>query len=136
MIELTGLLCVLMNYRVDYEKQLFRATDGKCRLWGRPVRYMEVEDVSCAKKKPSKLLLSGCWGVARHLNYDFEILAAFCWSVPACGHGVWPFLYVIFLTGLLVHRVFRDEEKCAKKYGKHWPKYCQAVPHRMIPYVF
>lgn len=30
---MTGLAAIGMNYRVDYEKQLFRETGGKCNLW-------------------------------------------------------------------------------------------------------
>jgi len=44
-----------------------------------------------------------------------------------------PFFYVIFLTILLVHRAFRDDEKCSKKYGRHWEEYCKAVPYKIIP---
>ncbi|KAF0290390.1 7-dehydrocholesterol reductase [Amphibalanus amphitrite] len=131
-----GLLAIALNYRCDLEKQRFRESGGRCRLWGRPAEYIDAEYVTAQGRRTTKLLTSGCWGVARHLNYVFEILAAFCWCLPGLGHGVWPFLYVLFLTVLLVHRVFRDEEKCSNKYGKAWKKYCRQVPYRMIPYVF
>jgi 7-dehydrocholesterol reductase len=62
------------------------------------------------KQKESKLLLSGWWGVARKINYSFELVAAFLWCSPGGFRmGLWPFLYFIFLVGLLVHRVFRGE---------------------------
>ena len=86
--------------------------------------------------KKSKLLLSGFWGLARHMNYVFEMMLATSWSLPALGYGVLPFLYVFFLGILLFHRTFRDEEKCSAKYGKGWVKYCQEVPYRFIPYVY
>ena len=82
------------------------------------------------------MLLSGFWGVARHTNYVFEILLALTWSLPAAEYGVTPFAYVAFLVVLLVHRTFRDDEKCRAKYGKGWDEYCQRVPYKMIPYVF
>lgn len=134
--SVSGLASIFMNYRVDYEKQIFRESDGRCNLWGRPARFLLVQVQSAKNDRQSKLLLSGCWGIARHLNYVFEIMAACLWCAPGFGHGVWPFLYAIFLTGLLIHRVFRDEEKCQQKYGSYWAKYCQLVPYRMIPYVF
>ena len=34
------------------------------------------------KKKKSKLLTSGFWGLARHLNYVFELLLALSWRWP------------------------------------------------------
>ncbi len=97
---------------------------------------MEYTD-AVGKKRKSKLLLSGWWGVARHTNYLFELLLALSWSLPSARLGsVMPFLYVFFLTALLVHRTFRDEEKCSAKYGKQWQEYCKKVPYRIVPYVF
>lgn len=138
LIALLGLLTILLNYRVDYEKQMFRrAPDGKCELWGKPARFIVAQyKDSSGNVQASKLLLSGFWGYARHLNYTFELLASLAWCLPGLGLGVWPFLYFIFLTCLLVHRTFRDEEKCALKYGHNWERYCQEVPYRLIPFVF
>jgi len=130
-----GLAAIGMNYRVDYEKQLFRETGGKCNLWGQPARGITVRNQ--LTEKPSELLISGCWGVSRHLNYVFELMAAFTWCLSASwGNDLWALLYFFFLVVLLVHRVFRDEEKCAAKYGPYWTQYCKLVPYRMIPYVF
>ncbi|XP_045581839.1 uncharacterized protein [Procambarus clarkii] len=131
-----GLCAILWNYRIDWEKEYFRAHDGKCNLWGRPATYIDAEYKSTIGPKRSKLLTSGCWGVARHLNYTLELVLALAWCLPGLGYSFWPFLYVIFLTVLLVHRVFRDEEKCRDKYGAAWDKYCKEVPYRMIPGVF
>ena len=98
--------------------------------------FQEVEYKDhLGKTKKSKLLLSGFWGLARHMNYVFEIMLATSWSLPALRYGILPFLYVFFLVILLVHRTFRDEEKCLAKYGEGWKKYCKAVPYRFIPYV-
>ncbi|KAK7069220.1 7-dehydrocholesterol reductase [Halocaridina rubra] len=135
-IFILGVASIFLNYRVDWEKEYFRAHDGKCILWGKPATYIQASYKSVTGTKTSKLLTSGFWGTARHLNYFFEILAAFSWCLPGLGHGIWPFLYAIFLTVLLIHRVFRDEEKCKVKYGNTWDIYCQAVPYRMIPGIF
>ncbi|XP_037072649.1 7-dehydrocholesterol reductase-like [Pollicipes pollicipes] len=131
-----GLAAVALNYRVDLEKQRFRRSTGECRLWGRPATFVSAEYRTASGWHKARLLTAGCWGVARHLNYTFEIAAALCWCLPGLGHGLWPFLYVMFLSVLLVHRVFRDEAKCGEKYGKAWRRYCSQVPYRMVPYVF
>ncbi len=44
------------------------------------------------KSRKSRLLTSGFWGVARHTNYDFEIMLAVSWSLPALGYGFAPFM--------------------------------------------
>ena len=68
------------------------------------------------KLKKSKLMLSGYWGLARHMNYLMEINLSLSWALPAVGYGITPFAYFIFIIILLVHRTYRDEEKCKQKY--------------------
>jgi len=61
LIALLGLFAILLNYRVDYEKQMFRrAPDGKCELWGKPARFIVAQyKDSSGNVQTSKLLLSG-----------------------------------------------------------------------------
>ncbi|XP_050692804.1 uncharacterized protein LOC126983770 [Eriocheir sinensis] len=131
-----GLTSISLNYRVDWEKEYFKASNGRCALWGTPASCIEAKYETKQGVRRSKLLTSGFWGLARHLNYTFELLLALSWCLPGLGRGLLPFIYFIFLTILLVHRVFRDEEKCAVKYGTAWVEYCQKVPYRMLPGVF
>jgi len=137
MIFIFGCVSIALNYYVDYQKEVFITSNGKCMMWGKPAQFLNVEYTAYnGMKKRSRLLTSGFWGIARHLNYVFEILLALSWSLPSIHYGVVPFAYVIFLCGLLIHRTFRDEEKCSQKYNKHWDQYCQIVPYRMIPGIF
>ncbi|KAK4301184.1 hypothetical protein Pmani_026653 [Petrolisthes manimaculis] len=136
LILMLGVVAITLNYRVDWEKEHFRAHNGNCILWGRPATYVETKYTTNTGVKRSKLLTSGFWGVARHLNYTFELTLALAWCLPGLGYGILPFIYFIFLLILLVHRVFRDEEKCSAKYGDAWDKYCKEVPYRMIPGIF
>ena len=73
--------------------------------------------------------------MARHFHYAPEISAAFCWSVPALFENASAYLYVMFLTVLLVHRAYRDDERCRSKYGKYWEQYCEVVPYKILPFV-
>jgi 7-dehydrocholesterol reductase len=85
----------------------------------------------------SRFLVSGWWGLARHSNYTGDLL--FSWATGlACGtESLWPYLYPIYMTILLVHRCYRDENRCRDKYGdEQWNRYCRKVPYRLIPYVF
>jgi len=136
-ILIFGMLSISLNYMTDRQKEKFKETGGECSIWGRKAKFVQVEyKTSDGKKKKSKLLISGFWGLARHLNYVFELMLALSWSLPSLGHGVLPFSYFWFLLILLVHRVFRDEEKCGAKYGPGWAAYCAKVPYRMIPGLF
>jgi 7-dehydrocholesterol reductase len=82
------------------------------------------------------LLASGWWAVARHFHYLPEITASFFWTAPALFGKLPPYLYVIFLTVLLIDRSVRDDTRCSLKYGKYWKKYCELVPYKIIPGIF
>jgi len=84
----------------------------------------------------SKLLISGWWGIARHINYLGDIFMALAWCLPCGFEHILPYFYVIYLTILLIHRERRDDHKCHTKYGKDWEKYCAIVPYRILPYVY
>lgn len=133
-IFIFGLSSLALNYWADYQ---FKLSGGSCNIWARKAKFVPVEYIaSDGKKKKSKLLVSGFWGLSRHMNYVFELMLALSWSGPALGYGVVPFFYWWFLLILLVHRTFRDEEKCSAKYGPGWAEYCSQVRYRMIPFIF
>lgn len=136
-IIILGLVLVGLNYWSDYQRQLCRATNGNCTIWGKPAKVIHAVYLDHkGDKRKSVLLASGFWGFSRHFNYVFEILAAFLWEVPSLFVSFIPYIYLFFLIILLVHRSFRDEQKCREKYGKYWDEYCKVSKFRILPYVF
>ncbi|KAL9619308.1 MAG: hypothetical protein Q9160_006073 [Pyrenula sp. 1 TL-2023] len=115
-------------------------------------------------KTGSRLLTSGMWGTARHINYLGDWIMAWSYSLPtgfagylihnytnpvtgattkevvqgeARGWGVIAtYFYVLYFGVLLVHREQRDEAKCARKYGADWEEYKRKVKWRIVPYVY
>lgn len=131
-----GVVSIMINYLADKQRLVTRATDGNCKVWGKkPVTMLAHYNTEEGMAKQSLLLASGWWGVARHFHYIPEIAAAFFWSVPALFTHFAPYFYVCFLTILLVDRAFRDDKRCAEKYGSDWDKYCELVPYKIAPYV-
>ena len=109
----------------------------------------------------SRLITSGWWGQARHINYlgDFIMSWAYCLPTLAAGYKLTPsilypgsrlvstegmkgyaipitYFFLVYFAVLLVHRERRDEEKCHRKYGKDWEKYCGQVKSRIIPGIY
>lgn len=83
-----------------------------------------------------KIVGSGWWGTARHLNYTFEILTFFIWSLPLRLDYLIGYLPVAFLTLLLLGRMSRDECRCLLKYHHNWIQYTNRVPFQLIPRVY
>ncbi|XP_064471330.1 uncharacterized protein LOC135385762 isoform X2 [Ornithodoros turicata] len=132
-----GVSAIVLNYWADYQRQVARATNGKCTIWGHPPRIIKATyRDSFGKQKISLLLVSGFWSWSRHPNYFFEILSALLWSVPAGFRSVIPYTYLVYLTVCLIHRSHRDDAKCCMKYKAYWKEYCWLVRYRMVPFIF
>ena len=135
-ITSVGLISVLCNYLTDRQRQMFRSTDGRTPIWGKKPKIIKANYVTGdGVVRDSILLASGWWGVARHINYLFEILLALSWSLPA-GPGFMPYVYVLFLTILLVDRAYRDELRCMDKYGDAYREYAKIVRWKVLPGVY
>ncbi len=133
---IAGALAITINYLADRQRQKVRLTGGNCSIWGKKPRTMLANYYTDSGQcKQNLLLSSGWWGISRHFHYVPEIAAAFFWSAPALFENFSPYFYVVFLSILLVDRAFRDDARCAKKYGSYWQIYCKLVPYKIIPYV-
>lgn len=115
------------------------------KIWGKPAKFVHAKYRTDDGREHENLLLSsGYWGLSRHLNYVFELLLAFCWTAPAGFTSLAPWsvfctndrFYFIFLLVLLLDRTWRDELRCAQKYGAAWAEYKKQVPYLLIPGVF
>lgn len=133
-VFVAGITAIVVNYQADRQRQLTRATNGECLVWGRRPTVIRARYVPAdGEPRESLLLVSGYWGVSRHFHYVPEILLAAAWTVPAGVQHVLPWAYVLFLTALLVDRAGRDDRRCAAKYGAYWDEYRRRVPYRIVP---
>ena len=92
-------------------------------------RYLQTEHGNA-------LLIDGWWQFLRKPNYTADWTQAFLWGAIAGTRSVIPYYYSVFFLAVLTHRCSRDFERCARKYGKDWDKYCRIVPYRFIPFVY
>ncbi len=83
-----------------------------------------------------RLLISGWWGVGRKINYTGEIMVYSSYAL-CTGLSSWvPFLLPLWLLSLLIHRAWRDEQRCRAKYGALWDEYCKIARFRMVPFIY
>ena len=117
------------------QRQEFRATNGRAKVWGREPRFIEAKYTTAdGEERTSLLLASGWWGVARHFHYIPEIAAAFFWCVPGgVFNSIVPYFYPVYLSILLTDRAWRDDKRCEDKYGEYWTAYRRLVPYKIIP---
>ncbi len=106
------------------QKHRFKRNPG-VSIWGQPARSLD-----------GRLLVSGFWGIGRHLNYTGEICIYLAFALTT-GFGSWvPYLLPAWLALLLWHRSKRDDRRCRAKYGELWGRYTQRVRYSMLPYVY
>lgn len=96
-----------------------------------------IQNPSYIKTSHGNLLLtSGWWGICRKPHYTADLMMSLSWGLITGFASFLPYFYFCFFLCVLTHRVSRDMERCAKKYGHDWDRYCEKVPYIFIPYVF
>ena len=156
-----GILGVLTPQAVGY--YIFRGANNEKNRFRTDPKAPEVAHLEYIETRTgSKLLTSGWWGTARHINYfgDWIMAWSYCLPTGIAGYAMqrssflsnrnleavqgeakgWGMLityfYVLYFAILLIHREMRDEEKCHRKYGKDWETYQKKVPWRIVPYIY
>lgn len=151
---------------VNNEKNRFRTDPKDPRV--AHLKYIETA-------AGSRLLISGWWGTARHINYLGDWFMSWSYVLPTALSGyvirnagthpvdasttdavffqnsyqkyvipgeakgwgmIFTYFFIVYFAILLIHRERRDEDKCRRKYGKDWDRYCELVPWRIVPYVY
>lgn len=137
LITCIGIMSLICNYWTDRQRQVFREKNGDLLIWGKKPKIIHANYITGdGKLRKSLLLVSGWWGIARHINYVFELSVAYAWCLPTLTSGLLGYFYSIFLTILLIDRAYRDELRCAEKYGEFYEEYCKIVKWKMIPKVY
>ena len=110
-----GVLGIFINYSIDAQRGYIRSKNGKVTIWGEKATFIRTEyKTGDGKTHEGMLITSHWWGVARHFHYVWELLAALMWTIP-CEfklQSIVGYIYIFQLTCILMHRIFRDEEKC------------------------
>ena len=134
------------------EKNRFRTNPKDPRI--AHLKYIETSS-------GSRLITSGWWGRARHINYLGDWIMSWSYCLPTLLSGykltdtiLHPgmrlvstdgmkgaavpitYFFMLYFAILLIHREGRDEEKCRQKYGKDWDAYCRIVKWRIVPGIY
>ncbi|MBW1902884.1 MAG: hypothetical protein JRJ20_14850 [Deltaproteobacteria bacterium] len=113
----------------NLQKDRFKRDPDNVLIWGRKPESLET-------KRGTRLLISGFWGKARHVNYLGDVMIALSWALPCLLGSSVPYLQPLWFAFLLIMRERRDDRWCAQKYGEDWSRYREKVPWRIIPHVY
>ena len=150
-ILLLGLSGYAIFRAANHQKDMVRRLDGNCKIWGKKARLIRAKYATTDGKMHTSILLlsgkylqiqclfrvanvaKGWWGISRHANYVGDLILSFS-MCAACGiDHILPWTYAVYMLLILVHRCYRDENRCRAKYGAQWIEYCKLVPYRFIP---
>jgi 7-dehydrocholesterol reductase len=145
-----------INHVANDQKNTSRRTNGKFRIGGQEAKTVGAKYQTADGKTHRTILLCsgkyipplpgsapacntntpghpGLWGIVRHPNYVGSI--TYTWAAClTCGNGhLLQYMEAILVTGMCIHRCFRDEARCKAKYGEAWAEYCQHVKFRLVP---
>lgn len=159
-LGVSGILGVLAVQGLGY--YIFRSANNQKNLFRNDPKDHRVAHLESIKTASgSRLLTTGWWGRARHINYFGDWIMGWSYCLPtgiagyvvksrsltgstievvqgeARGWGMFiTYFYILYFGVLLIHRERRDEEKCKKKYGKDWEEYKKIVPSRIVPGIY
>jgi delta24(24(1))-sterol reductase len=84
-------------------------------------------------KSGDSILVDGWYGYARKIHYTCDLYFALTWGLITGFNSPFPWFYPVFFSVMIVHRAYRDIQRCKVKYGDSWAEYERLVPYLFIP---
>ncbi|KAI3438180.1 hypothetical protein D9Q98_000617 [Chlorella vulgaris] len=116
---------------------VFRGSNSQKDQFRRDPAHPRVASLrTLPTERGTRLIISGWWGIARHINYTGDWLMGLAWCLPTGLQSPIPYFYAIYFLALLMHRDRRDDHACRAKYGRDWDKFCGIVKYRLFPLLY
>lgn len=96
--------------------------------------WQKVENPQTIKTKTGgTILVDGWYGYARKIHYTCDLYFALSWGLITGFASPYPWFYAFFFCPMILHRAYRDNERCQERYGEAWTEYRRRVPYLFIP---
>ncbi|KAK3691509.1 C-24(28) sterol reductase [Vermiconidia calcicola] len=99
-----------------------------------PWRHVENPEIITSKSGDT-LMVDGWYKYARKIHYTCDVYFATTWGLITGFNSPFPWFYPVFFVLMIIHRAYRDIQRCREKYGDAWKEYERMTPYLFIPYV-
>ncbi|KAK9446802.1 ergosterol biosynthesis ERG4/ERG24 [Limtongia smithiae] len=82
-----------------------------------------------------RIMVDGWFTIIRKPNYVPDMFFSLSWGLITGFRSPFPWFYGLFFMVMIIHRTYRDVNKCRRIYGEAWRRYEKEVPYLFIPYV-
>ena len=96
-----------------------------------PWRYIENPEV--IESEAGTLLVDGWYKYARKIHYTCDVYFSTTWGLITGFDSPFPWFYSVFFLIMIIHRAYRDIQRCREKYGDAWKEYERRTPYLFIP---
>eukprot|EP00521_Asterionellopsis_glacialis_P014783 CAMPEP_0195302852 /NCGR_PEP_ID=MMETSP0707-20130614/31801_1 /TAXON_ID=33640 /ORGANISM="Asterionellopsis glacialis, Strain CCMP134" /LENGTH=253 /DNA_ID=CAMNT_0040366213 /DNA_START=621 /DNA_END=1382 /DNA_ORIENTATION=+ len=128
----------MLTRGANYQKYMFKRYPRKKEILEGAMDQI-VLTIKLPDDTQRNLLVSGFWGMSRHVNYLGEIIQGVALGLPILIVTKSPLamIYPVFIASLLIPRQADDDKLCRAKYGdKAWNTYVQHVPYKIVPGIY
>lgn len=119
------------------QKNRFRAQERGTLVYRKTFPQLPWQTVNNPRtiktKSGDSILVDGWYGYARKIHYTCDAFFALTWGLVTGFESPFPWFYPVFFSLMIVHRAYRDIQRCKVKYGESWDEYTKLVPYLFIP---
>ncbi|KAI7456604.1 Delta(24(24(1)))-sterol reductase [Hortaea werneckii] len=119
------------------QKNMFRASERGYQQHRKTFPQLPWKEVKNPQKLTTEsgdsILVDGWYKYARKIHYTCDLYFALCWGLITGFNSPFPWFYPVFFACMIVHRAYRDIQRCREKYGDVWVEYEKRCPYLFIP---
>lgn len=116
-------------------KRFSNAIKYKYRVQPNHPHFLNIETIHTFQGR--RLLLGSLWGRLRQPNYLGDVICLISMGLPLAMRFVWPpFVSLLLIVILLIHRCFRVNARNTARYHSSWVRYRSIAKNYLIPKVF